>query len=283
MKIISSVNEMASFAKDIKSRAKSIGLVPTMGYLHEGHLSLIKEARAATDTVVVSVFVNPTQFGPGEDYVSYPRDIKRDTLEAERAGTDIIFAPKVEQVYPESYSTYVEVEGLSEALCGKTRPGHFRGVTTVCTKLFNIIEPDIVFFGQKDAQQAAIIQKMVKDLNMNVKLKVLPTLREKDGLAMSSRNKYLSPKQRKDASVLYQALNEAKNMIETGEKNADKIKKRMKKTIDKVDSKIDYISIVDADSLKDVSVISGKALIALAVRIGRARLIDNIQIIADKK
>ncbi len=283
MKIISSVNEMASFAKDIKSRAKSIGLVPTMGYLHDGHLSLIKEARAATDTVVVSIFVNPTQFGPTDDYVSYPRDIKRDRLEVEKAGGDIIFAPAVEQVYPESYSTYVEVEGLSEGLCGKTRPGHFRGVTTVCAKLFNIIEPDIAFFGQKDAQQVAIIQKMVKDLNMNVKLKVLPTLREKDGLAMSSRNKYLSPKQRKDASVLYQALNEAKNMIEAGEKNADKIKERMKKAIDKVDSKIDYISIVDADSLKDVSVISGKVLIALAVRIGRAKLIDNIEIIADKK
>jgi len=276
MKIISSVNEMASFVKDAKSKAKSIGLVPTMGYLHQGHLSLIKEARVATDTVVVSIFVNPTQFEPGEDYASYPRDMKRDALEAEKAGADVIFAPRAEQMYPESYSTYVNVEGLSEALCGRNRPGHFRGVTTVCAKLFSIIKPDVAFFGQKDAQQSVIIQKMVTDLNMDIKLKVLPTVREPDGLAMSSRNKHLSSKQRKDALVLHKALGQAKSVIEAGENDAAKIKQRMRNIINKVDSKIDYISIVDPDSLKDVSIISGRVLIALAVWIGRARLIDNI-------
>ncbi len=276
MKIISSINEMTFFVKDAKSKAKSIGLVPTMGYLHQGHLSLIKEARVLTDTVVVSIFVNPTQFEPDEDYASYPRDMKRDALEAEKAGADVIFAPSAEQMYPESYSTYVKVEGLGEVLCGRNRPGHFRGVTTVCAKLFSIVKPDIAFFGQKDAQQSVIIQKMVKDLNMDIKLKVLPTVREDDGLAMSSRNKYLSSKQRKDALVLHKALDQAKSVIEAGENDAAKIEERMRSIINKVDSKIDYISIVDPGSLKDVSIISGRVLIALAVWIGRARLIDNI-------
>ncbi len=272
---------MAFFVKDAKSKTKSIGLVPTMGYLHQGHFSLIKEARAATDTVVVSIFVNPTQFEPGEDYSAYPRDMKTDALEAEKAGADVIFAPSAEEMYPESYSTYVKVEGLSETLCGRNRPGHFRGVTTVCAKLFSIIKPDVAFFGQKDAQQFAIIQKMVTDLNMDIKLKVLPTVREPDGLAMSSRNKYLSSKQRKDALVLHEALGQAKSMIEAGENDSAKIKQRMRNIINKVDSKIDYISIVAPDSLKDVSIISGRVLITLAVWMGKARLIDNIIVTND--
>ncbi|MCK4837076.1 MAG: pantoate--beta-alanine ligase [Candidatus Aminicenantes bacterium] len=281
MKIISQIDEFRQYRR-VLNRNK-IGFVPTMGYLHDGHLSLIDKSLEENQATIVSIFVNPTQFGPGEDLDRYPRDFPQDRQILEARSVDCIFFPDSDQIYGANYATFIEVKKLETVLCGKTRPTHFRGVTTVVLKLFNLVKPTTAYFGQKDAQQAAIIQKMVKDLNMNVKLKVLPTLREKDGLAMSSRNKYLSPKQRKDASVLYQALNEAKNMIEAGEKNTDKIKERMKKAINKIDSKIDYISIVDADSLKDVSVISGKALIALAVRIGRARLIDNIQIIADKK
>lgn len=268
---------MSEYSDRLKAKGNTIGLVPTMGYLHEGHLSLMRKAKRDTDKAVVSIFVNPAQFGPREDYTKYPRNFKRDERLAKSIGVDTIFYPSVMQMYPNRFCTYVNVENLTEGLCGKFRPGHFRGVTTVVTKLFNIVKPDIAYFGQKDAQQAIVIKKMTEDLNIPVKIKVMPTIREKDRLAMSSRNVYLSSDERKKALILYKSLQVARNLIKSGETNPAKIKNKMRMMIEKIkNSKIDYISIVDMDTMKDVKNLKANVLIALAVWIGKTRLIDNI-------
>jgi len=277
MRLIYSIKKMYEFSKTAHLKGKTIGFVPTMGYLHEGHLSLIRKARKENDLVVVSIFVNPIQFGPKEDFKRYPRDLKRDMKMAEEVGADLIFYPDAKDMYPDGFKTYVNVEELSDKLCGKFRPGHFKGVATVVAKLFNIVSPDIAYFGQKDAQQAIIIKRMVKDLNIPIKIKVLPIVREKDGLAMSSRNTYLNGKEREDALVLYQALNLAKDLIKRGITDTDKIIKRMRQLIKKKkNTKIDYIEIVEMDNLNPLKVISDNCLIALAVWIGKTRLIDNM-------
>jgi pantoate--beta-alanine ligase len=277
MRIIRAPEKISRVLKKIKLEKKSVGFVPTMGALHAGHLSLILQARKENDFVVVSIFVNPAQFGPREDYRQYPRPIKKDIAFLRRAGVDFIFNPQAKDMYPEGSATYVSVEGLSRLLCGRIRPGHFRGVATVVAKLFNIIGPDTAYFGQKDAQQAIIIKRMAGDLNMPVKIKVMPIVRERDGLALSSRNVYLDKQERKDALVLSQALNLAKNLIKGGAEDSDKIVREMKKLIRrKKIARIDYAAVVDLKSLKPLKKISDHCLIALAVWIGKTRLIDNI-------
>lgn len=277
MKIIRNIKEMSEVAKKHRQRRKSIGLVPTMGALHEGHLSLVRRARRENVFVVVSIFVNPAQFGPKEDLKSYPKPFKNDLVSCRKEGVDIIFHPEAKQIYPEGYKTYVEVKNLSDLLCGKSRPGHFKGVATIVTKFFNIVQPDTAYFGQKDAQQAVIIKKMVKDLNIPVKIKVMPIVRQKDGLAMSSRNTYLSAQGKKDALVLSQSLNLAKDLIQKGESDSHKIIHSMSKLIqNKMVAKIEYIAIVDSKNLKPIERIKKHCLIALAVKIGKTRLIDNI-------
>jgi len=277
MTIIRSIGSMQRYAAQARREGKRIGFVPTMGYFHEGHLSLIRKARKECDTVVVSIFVNPTQFAPGEDFDSYPRDLSRDRKLAEAEGVDVIFYPSAGQMYPENYSTFVTEEELSKYLCGASRPGHFRGVTTVVLKLFNIIQPDIAYFGQKDAQQELIIKRMVKDLNLPVKIRTVTIARDRDGLALSSRNEYLSEIQRRDALELRKALLTAKNMIDSGERSCYKIRRKMRQMIESVPSvRVDYISICDAETLRDVEKAEGRLLIALAVFFGKTRLIDNI-------
>lgn len=276
MKVISDIAKMRTYIKKVKRDGKTIGFVPTMGYLHEGHLSLIREVRKNEDVVVISIFVNPTQFGPGEDYKRYPRDMERDKRLARGAGVDLIFTPTTAQMYSEGYHSYVNVEEIREPLCGRFRPGHFKGVATVCCKLFNIVEPDVAYFGQKDAQQAIVIKRMVRDLNMGFVIKVLPIVREEDGLAISSRNAYLSPKERKDALCLYQSLEEARRMIASGESDPEKVIRRMRQIVAPKATKIDYISIVGTEDLKEANELCGELLIALAAWIGKTRLIDNI-------
>jgi pantoate--beta-alanine ligase len=237
----------------------------------------MRKARKENDVVLVSIFVNPIQFGPKEDYRRYPRNLRQDARLCSKEGADIIFYPQAKDIYPQGYKTYVDVEDLSKVLCGKFRPGHFKGVTTVVTKLFNIVNPDIAYFGQKDAQQAIIIQRMAKDLNMPIKIKVMPTVREKDGLALSSRNIYLSETERKDATVLYQALNLARDLIKQGNRDPFNIIRKMKQLVNKKKSaKIQYISIVDLKDLKTLVRIKGKVLVVLAVWLGKTRLIDNL-------
>lgn len=277
MKLVDSISRMSTLAKMLKKEGKSIGFVPTMGYLHEGHLSLARTAKKHTDVVVMSIFVNPLQFGPGEDFAKYPRDIKRDEDLARGAGTDIIFCPTVTEMYPYGYATYVNVERLTDNLCGKSRPGHFRGVTTVVTKLFGIIKPDVAYFGQKDAQQAIVIRKMAEDLNTGVEVKILPTVREESGLAMSSRNSYLSEMQRRDASGIYHSLEKARAMVKEGETDPKKIISAVSDMIKRIpEARLDYLAIVDTVELKNMAIISGEALIAVAVFLGKVRLIDNI-------
>jgi len=251
-----------------------------MGYLHEGHTSLINIARKHADIVVVSIFVNPIQFGPSEDYDRYPRDIERDKEILEKMGVDIMFYPSVDDLYPKGFTTYVEVKGLSDKLCGRYRPGHFRGVTTVVAKLFNIVMPDIAVFGEKDAQQAIIIKRMVRDLNFPVKIIVGPTVREPDGLAMSSRNEYLTEEERKVAPAIYQSLLLAKNLVEQGERDASKIIAAMHEFLSKYDRiRVEYIEIVDKEELNPIERLEkGEALIAIAAYLGKARLIDNITV-----
>ena len=276
MKLYKRISGLQRDILKLKREGKRIGFVPTMGYLHEGHLSLARYARGENDIVVISIFVNPTQFGPREDYRRYPRDLKRDLRLAREEGVDIVFYPSVEEMYPTKYRTYVEVEELSNVLCGKSRPGHFRGVTTVCAKLFNIVLPDVAYFGQKDAQQAIIIKRMVRDLNFPLKIKVLPIVREKDGLALSSRNVYLSSEERKEATVLYRSLKIAEQMVKEGVKDSWKIKRRVRSMISRKETaKIDYVEIVSLEDLEPVTVIDKPALLALAVWFGKARLIDN--------
>ncbi|MDP2923282.1 MAG: pantoate--beta-alanine ligase [Candidatus Omnitrophota bacterium] len=277
MRIIRNIKPMQEASKKARRNNQTIGFVPTMGALHQGHLSLIRRARRENALVVVSIFVNPAQFSPQEDFKKYPRNFKRDIRMCKSEGVDIIFYPDKKEMYPDNYRTYVMVEGLSDVLCGKFRPGHFKGVATVVIKLFNIVHPDIAYFGQKDAQQAIIIKKMVEDLNLPLKIKVMPTLREKDGMALSSRNAYLKPNERRDALVLERALNLAKDLVGQGKRNSSQIIRKMRQLIEqKKSAKVQYISIVDLENLKPVAKIKEKALIALAVSIGRTRLVDNI-------
>ena len=269
---------MQKLADKLRDEGKSIGFVPTMGALHEGHLSLIQRARRENDILVMSIFVNPTQFGPGEDYRRYPRPFEKDRRLAQREGVDIIFYPSVSQMYGEEYSTYVEVEGLSKLLCGMSRPGHFRGVASVVCKLFNIVKPHVAYFGQKDYQQLRIIKRMVEDLNMEVEIRECPVVREPDGLAMSSRNSYLSFQERGKALSLYRALKRGKHLIKAGNSAQDVISE-IKKLIQRgPHTKIDYIKIVDPQNLEEVNKIrpGRKVLVALAVWIGKTRLIDNM-------
>jgi len=277
VKVIDNIQRMAMLSKILKKESKTIGFVPTMGYLHDGHLSLIKIAKQHTDVAVVSIFVNPKQFSPSEDFERYPRDLTRDEEMARLAGADVLFNPSSVDMYPEGYDTYIDVEHLANTLCGPSRPGHFKGVTTIVAKLFNIVKPDIAYFGQKDAQQSIIIKKMVHDLNMDIDIKVLPTIREKDGLAMSSRNINLSEKERKDALCLSQVLAKAESAVRSGERDTSKIIKMMEGIIkEKPTAKIDYIEAVDTKTLNPIDTIAGETLIALAVFIGNTRLIDNI-------
>jgi pantoate--beta-alanine ligase len=254
-----------------------VGLVPTMGYLHEGHLSLVQSSQRDNLSTVVSIFVNPTQFGPRDDFNSYPRDERRDLAMLKKAGVDIAFLPSAHDMYPSGFDTWIDVLAITQRLEGAARPGHFRGVATVCNKLFNVVLPDRAYFGQKDAQQLAVIKKMVSDLNMNLDVIAVPTLREADGLAMSSRNSYLNPKERTAAGVLYRALCLADKMIRDGEHNAETIKNVMSEMIRAEPlAKIDYVSIADTVSLQELEIVRSQALISLAVKIGKTRLIDNI-------
>ena len=279
MKTIENISRMSTFVKMMKKEGKSIGLVPTMGYLHEGHLSLVRAAKKHTDVVVMSIFVNPLQFGPKEDFEKYPRDLKHDEEMAREAGVDVIFYPSLKDMYPEGYATYVTVEELTDNLCGESRPGHFRGVATVVTKLFNIVKPEVAYFGQKDMQQALMIKKMASDLNTDIEVKIMPIVREKDGLAMSSRNMYLSDAERRDAAVLYQSLKSAETLMKNGERDARKVIKAVEDMIKvKQSARIEYIKLVDARKLKDVKTITGEIALAVAVFFSNTRLIDNITI-----
>ncbi|MFA4044031.1 MAG: hypothetical protein HZRFUVUK_000814 [Candidatus Fervidibacterota bacterium] len=277
MKVITSVSEMQECAMKLRSEGKVIGFVPTMGYFHEGHLSLMRRARNECDIVVVSIFVNPIQFGPGEDYERYPRDVERDLKMAEGVGVDIVFCPSVEEMYPEGYATYVNVERLTEGLCGAFRPGHFRGVTTVVTKLFNIVMPHKAYFGEKDYQQLVVIKRMVKDLNFPIEIVPCPTIRESDGLAMSSRNVYLSQEEREAALSLYRSLMTAKVLFEKGERNASVLRKVVEEGLCSSELvKPQYVEVVDAETLEPIERIERDAVIAVAAFVGKARLIDNV-------
>ena len=279
MQLIKHINEMRSYIKGIE-KEKSIGFVPTMGHLHEGHLSLIKRARQDCDEVVVSIFVNPTQFGAGEDYCRYPRDLSRDIKLCKQEGVDVVFAPSREEMYPDGYSTFVRVEGgLSLTLEGSSRPGHFQGVCTILTKLFNIISPHFSYFGQKDYQQVLVVKRLVRDLNFNTRIVVLPTVREKDGLAVSSRNSYLNKEERCAATVLHQSLEKAKQLIKEGKRDSDLVVSRMKDLIKAEPlAEIDYVAVVDSETLRKVERIAKEVLVAVAVKIGGTRLIDNAKI-----
>jgi pantoate--beta-alanine ligase len=275
MRTVETVKEMMKLGKEMQ---RPVGLVPTMGYLHRGHISLVEKAREESKTVVVSIFVNPTQFGPNEDLAAYPRDMPRDMAMLEKAGTDIVFAPLAEDVYPKTYDTWVDVEKLSHKLEGAARPGHFRGVATVVAKLFNIVRPDKAYFGAKDGQQCAVIQRMNKDLNMGVEVVVLPTVREHDGLAMSSRNIYLTPEQRKAAPVLYRALSRARELWQKGERDAEKLRQDVKTIVASEPriERLEYVSVADLETLEELAVVDRPAMMSLAARVGRARLIDNV-------
>lgn len=280
MKVINSKGDLRDALKIERMAGKSIGFVPTMGYLHEGHASLIHAARQENDVVVVSVFVNPTQFGPNEDLDAYPRDTEKDLSLLQAEQVDLAFFPPVEDIYPSGFTTYVEVQGpITQALCGGSRPGHFRGVTTVVSKLFNIVAPHRAYFGQKDAQQVAVIEQMVKDLDFDLQIVACPTVREADGLAMSSRNAYLSASERQQALTISKALFEAQDMIRQGEHNARILQDHIQKQLHTIDdAAVDYVSIINARNLVDLEILNGEVLIAVAVKVGRTRLIDNIRI-----
>jgi pantoate--beta-alanine ligase len=274
MRVVETIAEMKQLRQQITG---PLGFVPTMGYLHEGHIAGVKRAREENPTVAVSIYVNPTQFGPSEDFDSYPRDTDRDLSMLEKEKTDIVFMPSGDDMYPPKYDSWVEVGEISHRLEGASRPTHFRGVTTIVNKLFNIVQPTKAYFGQKDAQQVAVLKKMVKDLNMNLEIVVYPTVRESDGLAMSSRNSYLKPDERQAAAVLYQSLKLAKQLYRQGEKDAEKIRREMKELISKQpQADIDYISIANNETLEELTEVKPPALVSLAVKIGKPRLIDNI-------
>lgn len=273
MRVVKTLAEMGALRQQLDA---PVGFVPTMGYLHEGHLALVKRARRENPTVVVSIYVNPSQFGVSEDFAGYPRELNRDLglLQTERA--DVIFVPSNEEMYPPEFSSWVDVERITERLEGASRPGHFRGVATIVAKLFNIVLPSRAYFGQKDAQQVLVIKRMVADLDMDIHIAVEPTVRESDGLAMSSRNSYLSPEERRAAPVLFKALESARQLREGGEKDAEKIRQQMTSLLQREPlARIDYVSIADAQTLQELSFMDRPALASLAVRIGRTRLIDN--------
>ncbi len=276
MKVIKIISEMKSFRKALP---EPVGLVPTMGYLHEGHISLVRQAKKDNASVVVSVFVNPTQFCPGEDFETYPRDLEGDVELLEEEGVDAVFAPEADEMYPANFSSRVEVTGITQKLEGNCRPGHFRGVTTVVNKLFNIVRPDRAYFGQKDAQQAAVIKKMVADLNMNLEVITCPIVREMDGLALSSRNIYLDPRERQASTVLYRSLMLAQGLYAQGERDAEIIRKEIVRLIKTEElARIDYVSIADPATLDELDEITGKALVSMAVKFGKTRLIDNVML-----
>lgn len=255
----------------------SVGFVPTMGYFHRGHLSLMEASVAENDFTVVSLFVNPTQFGENEDFITYPRDFDRDRELAEGVGVDVLFVPDAKDMYPENFATYVEVYGLTEVMCGLSRPGHFKGVTTVVSKLFNIVGPDRAYFGQKDVQQAMVLRRMARDLNFPLEVKVMPIIREEDGLAMSSRNVYLSPEERKAALVLPYSLQGAEALLEAGERKGSKLREQILETLAREPlAQIDYVAVKDPDNLQDLENVDNSVLLAAAVWIGKTRLIDNI-------
>ena len=276
MRIIKSVSEIQAYSESLRSKNIKIGFVPTMGALHDGHLSLLKRSAETTDQSVLSIFVNPTQFAPSEDFNEYPRDFRTDEELARSSGVDAIFYPAVEEIYPDGYSTFSVVEGLSDILEGASRPSHFKGVTTIVNKLFNIVNPHVAFFGQKDAQQAVIIKKMVTDLNLNVEIIVCPTIRESDGLALSSRNAFLTREEREQAPLIYKALMKAESLHAGGEHGSSKIISLIEGIISSAElAKIDYIAVVDEDTLQPVDSTLSGALVAIAVLFGRTRLIDN--------
>jgi pantoate--beta-alanine ligase len=277
MKVIKTIDEMRELRKATRKVGKRLGLVPTMGALHKGHLSLVHSAQDKSDVVAVSIFVNPTQFGPNEDFAKYPRNLENDCALLELDRVDAVFVPSVNDMYPAGAVTWVTVEGMSDRLCGKSRPGHFRGVTTIVAKLFNIVEPDAAFFGQKDAAQVAIIRRMVRDLNIPVEIEVSPIVRESDGLALSSRNAYLNPEDRNSALVLHGALQQVQKLFDQAEHDSAKLIAIGKQALGKEPkARLDYLEIVDPDSLEPITTISNRALIAIAVFIGNTRLIDNI-------
>jgi pantoate--beta-alanine ligase len=279
MQVARTIHEIRQCVSQARAAGGTVGLVPTMGALHVGHVSLIKAAAKRCDCVVVSVFVNPTQFGPDEDFEEYPRPLERDLDICRQHGVYAVFAPDSAEMYPRENLAWVNVERLTEPLCGRSRPGHFRGVATVCAKLFNIVGPDVAFFGQKDAQQAVVIQRMVADLDMPLEVVVCPIVREPDGLAVSSRNQYLSPQQRKDATIIYASLERCRAMIEAGVRDVGEIDTHMRATLEQVPAlQVEYIAIVDAETLDELDRLAGSVLIAVAARLGSTRLIDNIRL-----
>ncbi|MCJ8502603.1 pantoate--beta-alanine ligase [Desulfatitalea alkaliphila] len=280
MQVVQTIAQLRAILQPCRSEGRSVGFVPTMGYLHDGHMALVQRARRENDVVVVSIFVNPTQFGPNEDLAAYPRDLERDLALLDKGGTDQVFCPSVEELYPPGYMTYVHIEGaVTETLCGRSRPGHFRGVATIVSKLFHLVMPHRAYFGQKDAQQVAVIQQMVRDLDFDLEVVPCATVREADGLALSSRNTYLTTAQRAQAPLIHQALQDARSTIAAGERRAVKVVERIKDRLAAIDdSTIDYVSVVDARTLADLETVTGEALIALAIRVGRTRLIDNIRV-----
>ena len=274
MQVLKTVADIRTLRRTLDG---AVGLVPTMGYLHEGHLALVGQARKENPAVVVSIYVNPVQFGPKEDFRAYPRDLDRDLEFLQKGGTDIVFVPSDDDMYPPGFSTWVDVEKVTERLEGGSRPGHFRGVATVVAKLFNIVEPTRAYFGQKDAQQVAVIKKMIGDLNMGIEMVVVPTVRERDGLAMSSRNVYLSAKERRAATILFKSLTLARQLHRDEERDAEKIRQQMASLIQEEPlARIDYVSIADAETLEELYLLDRPAVASLAVRIGRTRLIDNM-------
>jgi pantoate--beta-alanine ligase len=277
MQILTTVAEMRAAARQARANGKSLGLVPTMGALHEGHASLLGAATQKCGAVAASIFVNPTQFGPNEDFSRYPRSFERDCEMLRREGADFLFAPQPEEIYPKGFSTYVTVEGLSERLDGRSRPGHFRGVTTVVAKLFDIVQPDFAFFGQKDAAQHAVIRQMTRDLNLPVNVVVCPIVREPDGLAMSSRNAFLSPSERKSAAILSQCLQEIERTHRQGERASGKLISAGNQILQREPAvRLDYLEVVDPDTLLAKDTSSGQALVAIAAFVGSTRLIDNL-------
>jgi pantoate--beta-alanine ligase len=274
MRIVQKIPDLRALRQELSG---TVGFVPTMGYLHEGHLALVKQAKRENSAVIVSIYVNPAQFGPREDFGAYPRDLDRDLGLLRKEGTDIVFVPLDDEVYPPGFSSWVNVEKVTERLEGATRPGHFRGVATIVAKLFNIVRPTRAYFGQKDAQQVMVIKRMVADLNMDLEIIVVPTVREGDGLAMSSRNSYLNSGERQAAAILFKALTLAQQLRRGGEKDAEKIRRQMTALIEKEPlARIDYVSIADADTLEELKLLDRPAMASLAVSIGKTRLIDNM-------
>ena len=277
MKVVHSIEEMRALCRAAKANDQSLGFVPTMGALHAGHLALVRAARAQCKTAAVSIFVNPTQFGPNEDFAKYPRTLERDQQLLEAEGVTLLFVPSVDEMYPPGASTFVDVDGVADRLCGRSRPGHFRGVATVVAKLFHAVEPDVAYFGQKDAAQVAIIRKMVRDLSFDIEIVVVPTVREADGLALSSRNAYLSPAERRQALVLYRALCRVQTLADQGERSARDLIEAGKDVLrEERTVRLDYLEIVNPETLEPVSDVPQGALVAVAAFVGTTRLIDNI-------